>query len=149
MASALVICEGYPAGAPMLGRAVSAFRGADVSREEGLRWLWLACRAALIVWDYESWTCCPTARSTLARDAGALIMLPIAFNMRSQHSVRRGVHRGRLAGGGGGAVTEATGSSIAPYGAVALAACRGREAEALELIETAPTTRSAGVRAER
>jgi DNA-binding CsgD family transcriptional regulator len=34
------------------------------------------------------------------------------------------------------AVTEATGSHLAPYGALALAAWRGREAEALELIET-------------
>jgi DNA-binding CsgD family transcriptional regulator len=32
-------------------------------------------------------------------------------------------------------VTEATGSSIAPYGALALAALRGREADASELIE--------------
>ena len=39
----------------MLKRAVSAFRSADVSREEGLRWLWLACHAAGIIWDYESW----------------------------------------------------------------------------------------------
>ena len=43
---ALLICEGYPAGAPVLRQAVSAFRGTDVSREEGLRWLWLACHAA-------------------------------------------------------------------------------------------------------
>jgi hypothetical protein len=41
---ALVICEGYSAGVPVLRRAVSAFRGTDVSREEGLRWLWLAPR---------------------------------------------------------------------------------------------------------
>ena len=33
------------------------------------------------------------------------------------------------------AVTEATGSHLAPYGAVLLAACQGREAEASELIE--------------
>ena len=79
----LVICEGYPAGAPVLRRAVSAFRGADVSREEGLRWLWLACRAALIVWDYASFDMLSDRQVTLARDAGALIMLPIAFNMRS------------------------------------------------------------------
>ena len=47
--------EGYPAGAPVLRQAVSAFRGPDVSAEEGLRWLWLASRAAWMVWDYPSW----------------------------------------------------------------------------------------------
>jgi len=52
---AVLITQGWPAGAPMLKRAVSAFRSADVSREEGLRWLWLACHAAGIIWDYESW----------------------------------------------------------------------------------------------
>src|SRR5207302_1838638 len=36
-----------------------------------------------------------------------------------------------------GAVTDATGSHLAPYGALGLAARRGREAEASELIETA------------
>src|SRR5580658_1313309 len=50
----LVICEGYSAGAPVLRQAINAFRGTDVSREEGLRWLWLACRAALIVWEWAS-----------------------------------------------------------------------------------------------
>jgi hypothetical protein len=34
-------------------------------------------------------------------------------------------------------VTEATGSSIAPYGSVALAAFRGQEAPATHLIQTA------------
>ena len=32
---ALLICEGYPAGAPVLRRAVSAFRGTDVSSRRG------------------------------------------------------------------------------------------------------------------
>ena len=54
---ALLICEGYPAGAPVLRQAVSVFRGTDISREEGLRWLWLACRSAQMVWDYDSYQC--------------------------------------------------------------------------------------------
>ena len=46
---ALLITDGHAAGAPMLKRALSAFRGEDISRGEGLRWLWLACRAAGIL----------------------------------------------------------------------------------------------------
>src|ERR1700727_2338810 len=79
----LVICEGYPAGAPVLRQAVGAFGGTDVSTEEELRWLWLACRAALIVWDDASFDLLSDRQVTLARDAGALIALPIAFNMRA------------------------------------------------------------------
>src|SRR5262249_35926726 len=52
---ALLVAEGYQRGAPVLRQAVSAFRGTDVSREEELRWLWLASRAAWMVWDYTSW----------------------------------------------------------------------------------------------
>ena len=134
----LVICEGYPAGAPVLRRAVNAFRGADVSREEGLRWLWLACRAALIVWDYDSFDVLSDRQVTLARDAGALIMLPIAFNMRSTAHLYAGefTEAASLVAQAE-SVTETTGSSIAPYGAVALAAYRGQEAQATQLIQTA------------
>jgi hypothetical protein len=79
----LTICGGYPAGALVLRRAVSAFLGMDVSTEEGVRWLWLACRAALIMWDYDSCDVLSDRQVTLARDAGALFTLPIAFNIRS------------------------------------------------------------------
>jgi len=116
---ALLICEGYPAGAPVLRQAVSAFRGTDVSREEELRWLWLACQAAGMVWDHASWDVLSDRQVTLARDAGALVALPIAFNTRA------GVHlfAGEFTEAASMAaqaesVTEATGSSIAPdYGA--------------------------------
>ncbi len=135
---ALVITEGYPAGVPMLRQAVSSFRSADVSGEEELRWIWQACHGAALLWDYGSWDLLSARRVELARAAGALTALPIAFNTRA------GVHL--FAGEFDVAaslvaqvesVTEATGSSIAPYAALGLAACRGQEVKALELIEAA------------
>jgi DNA-binding CsgD family transcriptional regulator len=133
---ALVITEGYPAGAPMLKQAVSAFRSADVSGVEGLRWMWQACHGAGLLWDYGSWDLLSARRIELARDAGALTALPIAF------STRAGVHlfAGEFAVAASqvaevGSVTDATGSSIAPYAALALAALAGQEAEAFDLIE--------------
>ncbi len=135
---ALLVTGGYPAGAPVLRQAVSAFRGTDVSTEEGLRWRWLASRAALIVWDYASWDVLSGRQVTLASDAGALIALPIALNTRA------GVHlfAGEFAEAAAmvaqaESVIEATGSSIAPYGTLALIVFRGREAQAAHLIQTA------------
>jgi DNA-binding CsgD family transcriptional regulator len=135
---ALLICEGYGAGAPVLRQAVSAFRSTDLSTEEGLRWLWLASYAAGIVWDYASWDVLSDRQVTLARDAGALFALPIAL------STHAGVHLFA------GEFTEAaslvaqaesvagvTGSSLAPYGALALAVFRGQEAQAAHLIQIA------------
>ncbi len=135
---ALLICEGYPAGAPVLRRAVSAFRGTDISREEGLRWLWLACRAALIVWDYAGWDVLSGRQVALARDAGALITLPIAFNMRAVvHTFAGEFTEAASMVAQAESVTEVTGSSIVPDGALALAVFRGRGAQAARLIQTA------------
>jgi DNA-binding CsgD family transcriptional regulator len=144
---ALLICEGYWAGAPVLRQAVSAFRGTDVSREEGLRWLWLASHAAEIVLDYASWDVLSDRQITLARDAGALISLPIAFNTRARvHLFAGEFTEAASMVAQAESVTEATGSSIAPYGALALAVFRGREAQAAHLIQTA--TDDAGRRGE-
>jgi DNA-binding CsgD family transcriptional regulator len=134
---ALLATEGYSAGVPVIKRAMSAFRGADLSTED-LRWLWPACHTAVLIWDYESWDLLSARLVTLARDAGALATLPIAF------STRAGVHlfAGEMAESAslvaqGASVTEAIGSSYAPNGALTLAAFRGREADIATLIEAA------------
>jgi DNA-binding CsgD family transcriptional regulator len=133
---ALVITEGYPGGASLLKQAVSAFRSTDVRREEGLRWLWQVCHGAGLLWDYENWDLLSARQAQLARDAGALTALPFALTTRA------GVHlwAGEFTVAASlvaemKSVTEATGSSFAPYGDLALAAFQGREAEAAELIE--------------
>jgi DNA-binding CsgD family transcriptional regulator len=133
---ALLITESYPAAAPLLKRAVGVFRSEEVSREEELRWLGLASHAALVLWDYDSWDVLSARLVALARDAGALAALPIAMNARV------GVHlnAGELPAAASlieevEAITEATGSQMAPYGAISRATLLGREAEALALIE--------------
>jgi DNA-binding CsgD family transcriptional regulator/tetratricopeptide (TPR) repeat protein len=144
---ALVMSEGHSAGAPALRRAVKAFRDADITQEEGLRWLWLACHAAGLLWDYEGWDVLSARQVTLARQAGSLTTLPIAFNTRA------GVHlfAGEFTEAASmvaeaDSVGAATGSSIAPYGELALAVFRGREAEAASLAGT--TTKDVEARGE-
>ena len=135
---ALLVTGGYPAGAPVLRQAVSAFRGTDLSTEEGLRWLWLACRAAQIVWDYPSWDVLSGRQVTLARDAGALFTLPIALSTHAAvHLFAGEFTEAASLVAQAESVAEATGSSLAPYGALALAVFRGREAQAAQLIQAA------------
>jgi DNA-binding CsgD family transcriptional regulator len=136
-AFALLITKGYPAAAPMLKRAVQAFRGRDVTTAEELRWLWLAGVAAESLWDDESWDLLSTRDVQLARDTGALGVLPIAL------STRAGLHlfAGELSVAAALAeevavVTEVTGSRIAPYGALGFAAFSGRDADGAKLIES-------------
>ena len=131
----LVIAEGYAVGAPALERAVSAFRSEQLPPAEAIRWLWLATHAAHDLWDDQGWEVLCTRHVSLARQAGALTVLPMAL------SARIGLHlfAGELAQAASlvsevAAVTAATGSRLPPYGALALAALQGRVGEASELI---------------
>ena len=120
--------EGRAAGLPVLRRALSAFDH-ETSPEEDLRWLWLACIAAVHLWDDERWDSFSSRHVRLTRDAGALSELPLALIQRSYVLL----FAGELAAAASlveevQVVTEATGSRLAPYGDLALAALRGREA---------------------
>jgi DNA-binding CsgD family transcriptional regulator len=133
---AVVITEGRAAGTPMLKRAVSAFRGDDVPRDESLRWLWLACHIAIDLWDDESWQALCTRQLQLSRNAGALTVLLLALNQR----IGLHEHTGELAEATSlveeaRAIAGATGSLFAPYPALIVAARRGREADLSELID--------------
>ena len=133
---ALLISEGHEAGAPALKRAVRAFHGADLSREDGLRWLWVACHAACTLWDYASWDALSARMVKLARDSGAPIALTAAFGMRvGLHLLAGEFTSAASMAAEAESVTEATEISNAPYGPLALAALRGQETEAFELIE--------------
>jgi DNA-binding CsgD family transcriptional regulator len=135
---ALLVTEGYAAGTPVLRRALLAFRGQDISAEEGLNWLWLAGRVAMAVWDDETWHILASRHVKLAREAGALSELPLAIRSR----ILLHAHAGELAEGAAliaeaEAVADATGIQLGPYGALGVAAWRGHEAEATELIQAA------------
>ena len=135
---ALLITEGYAAGTPTLKMAVTAFRGQDIPGGEGHRWLWLAAHVAAFLWDDEALDVLSARFVQLARDAGALNVLPLALTTRSGMQVLAGDFAmasslvDELA-----AVNEATGASLAPYAALTLAAFQGREAEAAQVIEAA------------
>jgi DNA-binding CsgD family transcriptional regulator/tetratricopeptide (TPR) repeat protein len=134
---AMLLTQGYPAGIPILNRALNAFQSESITMEEEIRWLHLACRIAVDLWDDTAWEVLSIRHVQLARAAGTLSELPIALNTRI------GVHlnAGELAAAASlvdevETVIQATGSQVAPYGAVGLAAWEGREADAAELFET-------------
>jgi DNA-binding CsgD family transcriptional regulator len=127
---ALVFTEGRGAAAPVLRRAATAFAGGDVAVEEVLRWGWLATAAAVYVWDYDTCLAVATRGVQVARDCGALEVLAVSLNVLGQ-AVALGGDFGRTAQliAEADAVTEATGTSVAPYAALVRAALRGREAD--------------------
>ena len=139
--------DGYAAGAPILRQALSAFRREAILPPEVARWSWLACWAASDLWEDETWTLLSTRQLEGARDAGALTAIPLVVPARSFiHAISGELDTAASLVEEMRAVTEATGIDIAPYGALWLAALRGRETDARELIET--TQREALARGE-
>lgn len=74
--------DGYAAGGPILKRALGAFRTDGGHHEAELRWIWLACRIAADLWDYETWDTLVTRQVELVRDVGAMTVLPLALSQR-------------------------------------------------------------------
>jgi DNA-binding CsgD family transcriptional regulator/tetratricopeptide (TPR) repeat protein len=133
---ALAFTDGRAAAAPVLGRAAAVFAGTEASIEEVLRWGWLATAAAVMVWDYETCLAIASRGVQLAREAGALTVLAVSVNVMTQAVVLGGQFDvATLLVDEADSVTEATGTRIAPYGALVLAGLRGREDSASDLIE--------------
>jgi DNA-binding CsgD family transcriptional regulator len=133
---AAMITDGHAAAAPRLKRALHAFRDEDIVASGGFRWLWLAEEAAIEVWDHDTWHDLTVREIRLVREAGALTVLPLALSA----SIVAQIFAGELAAAAAlidevKIVTEATGSRLAPYGSLILAAWRGREADLSRLIE--------------
>ena len=132
---AVLITDGYEAGTSVARQAVSAFRGPGLAAGDALRWSFVATHSAHDLWDDEGWEALSAQHLQLARDVGALGLLPIAIAQR----VGMHLHAGEFAAAAAlveesEAISEATGADLPPYSALALAAWQGREAEATRLI---------------
>jgi DNA-binding CsgD family transcriptional regulator len=133
---ALLVTDGYASGTPVLKEALRAFRADDLGREERLRWSWLAGRAAALIWDYDSWDVLTARQIQAARDAGALTVLPLSLGTRAALHL----FSGKLALAASvveqvEAVADAIGNRPASYSALTVAAFRGREGDARQLID--------------
>jgi DNA-binding CsgD family transcriptional regulator len=133
---ALLATDGHVAAASTLQRAATALT--DIPVDDVLRWGWMARDAKCLVWDIEGMREFSARQVQLVRDAGALAQLPL-------HLWQLGVATAWIGDFVGAAsliaesdsIAAATGSQIAPYAALRLAALRGKEAECSALIAAA------------
>jgi hypothetical protein len=111
----------------MLTRALRAFHSDELSNEEGIRWLWLACRAAMALWEDESWFVLAGRQVQLARDGGALTVLPLALNLQAGiHLIAGDFAAAEAMGEEEQAVSDAIAAPSVPYLRLNLAAHRGQ-----------------------
>ena len=140
-AVALRMTEGYAAAAPALTRALEMVLALDVSSRESDRWQWLAGGRisqiiAMELWDFESWHALAVSQVKFSRDTGALMHLAFALNYLARTHILAGelaaatrlVEEDHL-------IAEAAGNPPIADTAMMLAAWRGQEQEAPELIE--------------
>ena len=140
-AFALRMTEGYAASAPTLTRALELLLALDVAEDAAGRWLWLAGgRASVIVaielWDAEALHALAARQVQFARDTGALVQLQLGLSFLARSHLLAGelstvalmVEEDRL-------IAEVTGNPPLGSARMVLAAWRGEEALASELIE--------------
>ncbi|MDP9255259.1 MAG: LuxR C-terminal-related transcriptional regulator, partial [Actinomycetota bacterium] len=140
-AFALRLTEGYALAAPTLARALDLVLALNADDEVEC-WIWLAggrssAIVALELWDAESWHALAAREAQFARDTGALVHLQFALNLLARSHLLAGelstatlmIEEDRL-------ISEVTGYPPLGTTEATLAAWRGREADASELIET-------------
>ena len=133
---ALLAREGYVAGAPALKVALRAFRDEPLPEEDELRWLWLACRIARALADAGAWDELTARHLELARRAGAFSALPVALTDRVLVELFSGrIEVAMSLAAESDAVVEAIGTHVTLRTSIVLANWRGRDAEAVALIE--------------
>lgn len=139
----VLMTEGREAAAPALRRALGEFLVEDLPVDRGMRWSVIASCAALELWDFESRNRITTRQLQLAREAGALTPLAFGLNGSAITMALTGQFEAALRlCAEADAVNQAIGSRVPPFGAMLLAALRGRESAGFTLLEEA--TRRAG-----
>jgi DNA-binding CsgD family transcriptional regulator len=133
---ARVFTDGYATGVPLLQRALLAYRTGEVSPAD-LGWLPLACRMGHNAWEFDSWSVLSAALVDLARDVGALGILPSALLLQLSNRVYAGdLVAAESLVAEASTLGEVMGSSFfAHYGALVVATWRGEEAATRQAID--------------
>jgi DNA-binding CsgD family transcriptional regulator len=149
-AFAIRLTDGYAAAAPTLARALELLLATDVGDEDAGRRLSVSSTrngniAALEMWDDEAVHLLATRQVQLAREAGALVHLQFALSFLARsHMLAGDLTAATVTIDEAGLIAEATGNPPLVNAPMILAAWRGDEGRASELIEA--TSEEATVR---
>jgi DNA-binding CsgD family transcriptional regulator len=145
-AFALRLAEGHAAAAPTLARALELVLARNVADEDVGRWL-MVVRVLLgpELWDAESAQVVAAREVRFARDIGAPLYLRLGLNLLAQSHILAGeLSTAALMSDEDQLIGEMTGVPPVAYAEMMLAAWRGQEAHASELIEATVREATAG-----
>jgi DNA-binding CsgD family transcriptional regulator len=127
--------EGFEAAAPLLKRALREAQHAAARDDAAGLWPWLAARVASDLWDDDALHALASRQTELAREAGALTVLPIVLYFHAALHVIAGEPRAAAAlVQEGHAITDATGNAPMSYTEMLLEAWHGDEERTTTLI---------------
>ncbi|HEX7040373.1 MAG TPA: AAA family ATPase [Trueperaceae bacterium] len=128
---------GHAAGVPLLRAALAAFEAAAAPEgDASTPWLWLAWFVAGDLWDSDRWYGLAERATALAREAGALNILPVCLESAAAARVYAGEFTAAAAlVQESDSISEATGNAPLRYSSLVLAAWRGDEARTAGLVE--------------
>ena len=128
--------DGYAAGAPILKRALGTYRDEAGRDEQDLLWPWMTARLAVELFDDEAWSALATRHVQIARDTGALNVLPATLtSLAGMRSAEGNLDAAATLLDEADAIIAATGNARSFVGRLMLAGCRGDEFQASILIE--------------
>lgn len=78
------LTRGYEPALPTVADALATFR-AEGFRRENIAWCWLACQLAMDLWDDHACEAIATGLVRVARERGALSILPFGLNYSAAH----------------------------------------------------------------
>jgi AAA ATPase domain/Bacterial regulatory proteins, luxR family len=139
----LLLAAAEPVGDPLLlwrpaGRLGVGTAADEVPGPTSLRWGWLTVVPSYVLWDEVATRPLCERQLRAIRDAGALGRLMFDLGTLNLIALRCGDLAGAAAATAErDTIVEATGTALGPSSAMLLAAFRGREVEARELIESA------------
>ena len=84
------LARGYAAALPLVARALDAFQH-EGFRRENIDWCWLACQLAMDLWNDAACANIASGLSVVARERGALTVLPFALNYSAAHQIFAGM----------------------------------------------------------
>jgi DNA-binding CsgD family transcriptional regulator len=144
--------DGYRAAAPSLARALKVVVAAEDPTDDRGHWLWLTVAGSAVtvpqeLWDAEAWHTVASRREQFARDTGALVQLQFALHATAWSCVLGGqFNKAALLIEEDKTLAVATGNPSLAYVDILLAAFRGEDERAFELIEhTAREAKASGL----
>jgi DNA-binding CsgD family transcriptional regulator len=149
-AFAVLITDGYATAAPALRRALDVVLAPQVAADDHGHWFWFAVAGNAVtvaqeLWDADAWRALTFGHEQFVRETGALVHLQFSLNMTAwAHLLAGETTKAALDTEEDRTIAQASGNPPLSYSEMLVAAWRGQDEKATELIAATARAATAG-----